>query len=117
VWPLLAASDAIALTTLWPDPLPRVVMEAMAAGLPVIAYRGGGVPEMVVDGETGILVDTGNREALAGAMLDLARNPQLRATLGQAGRARAREMFSVDRHIGRMEAVLADAASARGPAG
>ncbi|MEJ2189031.1 MAG: glycosyltransferase family 4 protein [Acidobacteriota bacterium] len=117
VWPLLAASDAIALTTLWPDPLPRVVMEAMAAGLPVIAYRGGGVPEMVVDGESGLLVDTGDREALADAMLDLARNPRLRAALGQAGRARAQEMFSVDRHVERVEAVLADAASARGPAG
>jgi glycosyltransferase involved in cell wall biosynthesis len=50
-------------------------------------------------------------------MLDLARNPRLRAALGQAGRARAQEMFNVDRHVERVEAVLADAASARGPAG
>ena len=92
-------------------------MEAMAAGLPVVAYRGGGVPEMVVDGETGILVGTGDREALAGAMVDLARDSHLRAALGAAGRARARGMFSVDRHIERMEAVLADTGSARQPAG
>ncbi len=117
VRPLLAASDAVALTTLWPDPLPRVVMEAMAVGLPVVAFRDGGVPEMVVDGETGILVDTGNREALAAAVLTLARDSRLRAALGEAGRARAREMFAIDRHVALMEAVLAGAASARGPAG
>ena len=55
IWPLLAAVDVAAITTLWPDPLPRVVMEAMAVGTPVAGYSGGGVPEMVVDGETGLL--------------------------------------------------------------
>jgi glycosyltransferase involved in cell wall biosynthesis len=79
----------------------------------VVAYRGGGVPEMVVDGETGILVDTGNREALCEAMLKLPQDPQLRTALGVAGRVRARELFSIDRHVARMEAVLADAVSAR----
>ena len=47
IWELLAAVDMLALTTLWPDPLPRAVMEAMAVGRPVVAYDDGGVPEMV----------------------------------------------------------------------
>jgi glycosyltransferase involved in cell wall biosynthesis len=50
IWELLAAVDVLALPTLWPDPLPRAVMEAMAAGRPVVAYENGGVPEMVVNG-------------------------------------------------------------------
>ncbi len=61
IWPLLAAVDVAAITTLWPDPLPRVVMEAMAVGKPVAGYAGGGVPEMVVDGETGSAVCAGGR--------------------------------------------------------
>ena len=44
----------------WPDPLPRTAMEAMAAGRPVVGYQTGGVPEMVVDGETGFLVEPGD---------------------------------------------------------
>jgi len=106
IWQLLAVVDAVALTTRWPDPLPRVVMEAMAAGRPVIGYRGGGVPEMVVDGETGLLLDSGDVDGLAAAMVSLARDPSLRARLGEAGRDRAVRLFTVDRHVGRMEEVL-----------
>jgi len=113
IWNLLAAVDAVALTTLWPDPLPRVVMEAMAVGLPVVAYGDGGVPEMVLDGETGLILDPGDWKSLAEGMLQLARDPDLRAGLGEAGRARARDLFGVDRHLEHMEAVLLDAASSR----
>ncbi len=115
IWNLLAAVDAVALTTLWPDPLPRVVMEAMAAGLPVVAYGDGGVPEMVLDGETGLVLDPGDRRSLAEAMVQLARNPDLRADLGEAGRLRAEGLFGVDRHLERMEAVLSEAVSTGGP--
>ncbi len=66
IWPLLAAVDVAAVTTLWPDPLPRVVMEAMAVGRPVVGFDGGGVPEMVVDGETGVLCASGDVESLQG---------------------------------------------------
>src|SRR6185503_11290077 len=54
---LHAAADVVCLASTAPDPLPRSVLEAMAAGRPVAAFRTGGVPEMVVDGETGILVE------------------------------------------------------------
>ncbi len=113
VWELVAAVDILAVTTLWPDPLPRVVMEAMAAGRPVVAYDGGGVPEMVVDGTTGLLVRTGHPEALAAAIVRLAGSRDLRQSMGAAGRERADREFSVDRHVARMEAVLAAAARRR----
>jgi glycosyltransferase involved in cell wall biosynthesis len=113
IWELLAAVDVLALTTLWPDPLPRVVMEAMVSGRPVVGYGGGGVPEMVVDGETGLLCAPGNVDGLSSAMEQLAGNRKLRQRMGEAGARRARELFSVERHLDRMEAVLEAAASSR----
>ena len=110
IWPLLAAVDVAAITTLWPDPLPRVVMEAMAVGKPVAGYAGGGVPEMVVDGETGLLCAPGDVDGLAAAFGRLAEDDDLRRRMGEAGRVRAREFFSVERHVDRMEAVLQAAA-------
>jgi glycosyltransferase involved in cell wall biosynthesis len=112
IWPLLAAVDVVALTTRWPDPLPRVVMEAMAVRLPVVAYDGGGVPEMVVAGETGIVLPSGDIEGLSAAMLELAGDGRLRRRLGDAGYRRARRLFSVEEHVDRMERALLSAASA-----
>jgi glycosyltransferase involved in cell wall biosynthesis len=110
IWPLLAAVDVAAITTLWPDPLPRVVMEAMVVGKVVAGYSGGGVPEMVVDGETGLLCAPTNVDGLAAAFGRLAGDGELRRRMGEAGRLRARELFSVERHVDRMEAVLQAAA-------
>ena len=87
IWPLLAAVDVAAITTLWPDPLPRVVMEAMAVGKPVGGYAGGGVPEMVVDGETGLLCAPGDVGGLAAAFGRLAGDDDLRRRMGEAGRS------------------------------
>ena len=112
IWPLLAAVDVVALTTRWPDPLPRVVMEAMAVGLPVVAYNGGGVPEMVAAGETGVVLPSGDVEGLSAAMLELAGDGELRRRLGDAGCRRARRLFSVDEHVDRMEQALLSAAAA-----
>jgi glycosyltransferase involved in cell wall biosynthesis len=113
IWQLMAAVDVLALTTLWPDPLPRVVMEAMASGRPVVAYGGGGVPEMVVDGETGLLCASGHVDGLSSAMGRLAADEGLRRQMGAAGERRARELFSVERHLDRMETVLEAGASSR----
>ena len=85
-------------------------MEAMAVGKPVAGYAGGGVPEMVVDGETGLLCASGDVDGLAAAFGRLAGDDDLRRRMGEAGRLRAREFFSVDRHVDRMEAVLRAAA-------
>ena len=106
IWPLLAAVDVVALTTRWPDPLPRVVMEAMSVGLPVVAYGGGGVDEMVVDGETGLLCAAGDVTGLVEAWLRLSRDAALRRRFGDAGSRRARDRFSLARHVDCMEAAL-----------
>jgi glycosyltransferase involved in cell wall biosynthesis len=106
IWGLLAAADLVALPTLWPDPLPRVVMEAMAAGKAVVAYENGGVPEMVVDGETGRLCRPGDVEDLAQAIIELTRDETQRKGLGEVGRMRARELFGTQRHVAGMEKAL-----------
>jgi glycosyltransferase involved in cell wall biosynthesis len=74
-----------------------VFVEAMAAGRPVVATRVGGVPEVVVDGETGLLVEPEDPGALAAAVRRLLADPALAARMGQAGRRRAREVFSAQR--------------------
>jgi glycosyltransferase involved in cell wall biosynthesis len=74
-----------------------VAVEAMAAGRPVIATNVGGIPEVVVDGETGVLVPPEQPDALAAAIHRLLRDPVVAAQMGQAGRRRARELFSAER--------------------
>jgi glycosyltransferase involved in cell wall biosynthesis len=104
---LIAASDVVCLATATPDPFPRAVLEAMAAGRPVAAFDSGGTAEMVVDGETGLLVPSGEVDALADAFRRLAGDRSLRDAMGAAGAARARERFSLDLHVSRMETLFA----------
>jgi hypothetical protein len=78
------------------DILPTVIMEAMAARLPVVSTRIAGVPEMVGDGTTGLLVPPADPPALADALNRLAADPALRARLGVAGRARCETHFALD---------------------
>jgi len=106
VQPLLAAADMAAITTLAPDPLPRTVLEAMASGLPVVAFAVGGVPEMVLEGETGLLGAVGDEEGLAESIEALALDSDRRRRLGARGRERALSEFSLERHVDRMETVL-----------
>lgn len=73
------------------------VVEAMANGLPVVTCPMGGIKETVLDGETGIFFPTTDVEAQADAFLTLARNPELRQTLGTQGRAHVNENFSAER--------------------
>lgn len=105
---LLAAADAVCLTTLTPDPFPRAVLEAMARGLPVVAYRGGGVAEMVRHGETGLLVESGDKQGLAGALARLGADPAASRAMGAAGRRVATAEFSLERHLDRMESLFRD---------
>ncbi len=86
------------------DNLPLAVLEAMAAGLPVVGTRVGGIPELVVDGETGVLVEPEDPPALAEALDSLAASPELRRELGRAGRARGIEHFSPEGTARRMVA-------------
>jgi glycosyltransferase involved in cell wall biosynthesis len=90
---LLRQADVLVHTAL-ADPHPRAVLEAMAAGIPVVAFAVDGVAETVLHGETGLLVPPGDEPALAEALEQLARNRDLRAKLGQAGSKRALDVFS-----------------------
>lgn len=74
------------------DGLPMALLEAMAFGAPVLATGVGGIADVVVDGETGILVEPGNATAIAAALEALAGSAELRARLGEAGRRRAGEL-------------------------
>jgi glycosyltransferase involved in cell wall biosynthesis len=89
----LAAADVAALPSLQ-EGLGVAALEAMAAGRPVVASRVGGLADVVVDGETGRLVPPGDAPALAAALAELARDPELRANMGRAGTARVAARFS-----------------------
>jgi glycosyltransferase involved in cell wall biosynthesis len=110
VWDLLTAVDMVVVPSLWPDPLPRSVMEAMAVGRPAVAYRTGGIPEMVADGRTGVLVQPGDRVGLADGIVHLAQDAELRNRLGSAAAERARSEFSVKTYVDAMERILTEAA-------
>jgi glycosyltransferase involved in cell wall biosynthesis len=96
----------------WSEGFPLVILEAMAAGCPVISTRVGAIPEVVLDGVTGILVEKQNPQQLAQAMITLIENPDLRRQMGQAGRKRFEEHFTFDRCIDRMIAVFNNAVKA-----
>jgi glycosyltransferase involved in cell wall biosynthesis len=98
VRPLLAKADVLVLPSA-AENCPLVVLQAMAAGLPVVASGVGGVPELVADGETGLLVPPGDAEALADALRNLLRDKALRARMGVAGRARVEREFTLARCV------------------
>jgi glycosyltransferase involved in cell wall biosynthesis len=84
---LMNAMDVYTMPSLY-EPLGMVYLEAMALQKPVVALRSGGVPEVVVDGETGFLTEPGDVPGLSEAILKLLRDPQLRRRFGEAGRRR-----------------------------
>ena len=93
---LLSAADVFLLTSI-SEGIPLTAIEAMNAGLPVVATRVGGLPEIVVQGRTGVLAPSRDDEELADCILRLAADPALRAAMGRAGRERARAVFSQSR--------------------
>ncbi len=86
--------------------IPVALMEAMAAGVPVVATRLSGIPELVRDGETGLLVPERDPAALAAAMERLATEPALRARLADEGRLAVREGFDRRRNVARLAALF-----------
>ena len=88
------------------DNLPTVIMEAMATGLPVISTNIGGIPEMVVQNETGFLVQPADPIALARAIEDVIDDRLLAQRLGEAGHQRAQELFSIEKNVRELCALL-----------
>jgi glycosyltransferase involved in cell wall biosynthesis/protein-tyrosine-phosphatase len=97
VFDLIAAFDLFVLPSL-SEGSPMALLEAMALGRPVVAAAVGGVPEIVVDNETGLLIPPRDAQALAEACLEVARNRQWAATLGAAARRAVEAQFSHERN-------------------
>ena len=94
--PAVLASLDISVLTSFSESLPNAVMEAMAAGLPVVSTHVGGSPELVRHGETGFLVNSGDDGQLADALRTLLRNESLRKQFGALGREVAQAQFGVE---------------------
>ena len=105
VRPALAAMD-IFVHAGDPEPFGLVNLEAMAMGKPVVAFAHGALPEIIEDGQTGLLAPPEDESALAGAVITLLHNPARRATLGQAGRKRVAEHFTAHRVAKMMDTIL-----------
>jgi glycosyltransferase involved in cell wall biosynthesis len=93
---VLEAYDIFVLPSILPDPLPTVVLEAMAMGKAVVANAHGGSIEMVAHGVTGFLVGPGNEEEMIAALLLLIDHPEVRQAMGNRGRLRMECNFSLD---------------------
>jgi len=107
----LASASAFVLPSV-PEPdggmdnLPTVIMEAMATGLPVVSTRIGGIPEMVIDNQTGFLVQPEDTVALAGAIEKVTNDRSLGQRLGQAGYERSQKLFSIEKNVRELCALL-----------
>jgi glycosyltransferase involved in cell wall biosynthesis len=116
---LMHAIDVFAMPSIW-EGFGLVLLEAMAAGRPIVASRVATIPEVVVDGETGLLVPAGDPQALADALAALAEQPAVARRLGEAGRERLRRHFSLDKMVGDTELLyrelLEERAARRGQA-
>ncbi len=104
--PALLQSAEVFLFPSLNEGLGIAAIEAMACGLPVIASRVGGIPEVVADESTGLLVPPANSAALAAAITRLASDPALRRRLGTAGRARAEALFNANAQLIRLLEII-----------
>jgi glycosyltransferase involved in cell wall biosynthesis len=102
--PAFAAADVVALASLW-EGLGLALVEAAQHGRPVVATRVGGIPEIVEDGVTGLLVPPGDAGALASALTRVLDDRDLAARLGDSARRRAADLFSVERYAADVESL------------
>jgi glycosyltransferase involved in cell wall biosynthesis len=103
---IYAELDALAVPSDHPDPLPRVVLEAGARGLPVIALPSGGIPSMIADGKTGFLVN--NTAEFVAVLRKLIRDPSLREAVGKAAQQHIAAEFTLRRFYERFDALYAE---------
>ena len=105
------ASLAI-VPSIFPDPCPTVAMEAMACGLPIVATNVGGLPDLVDDGQTGLLVPPADVRALSTALAGIANKPDTAKQMGEAGRQKV-ATFMASSVVGRIEGIYARTLEAR----
>jgi glycosyltransferase involved in cell wall biosynthesis len=94
---ILAEADVVVLPS-YSEGLPLVLVEAMAAGLPCIGTRVGGIPEVIIDGYNGILVDPGSPAQIANALGLLVSNEEFRASLARAARDSVETKYDIKRN-------------------
>ena len=102
--------DVLLHTSLRPEPFGRVLIEAMAAGTPVIAARAGGVPEIITDGVDGLLAEPGDVQSYLGQLEKIFQSPALADSLTSAAQATVRRRFTVTRVREQFEQVIDEAA-------
>lgn len=107
---LLRRAWTLALPSHW-EALPMAVLEAMAAGVPVVATRVGAIPEAILQGRGGLLVEPRDTEGLAAALVEVLRDEALRKALGRAARRRAAEAYSAAVVVPRIEGLWSELAS------
>jgi glycosyltransferase involved in cell wall biosynthesis len=110
----LDAMDVAIHSSTNPEPFGRVLIEAMALGRPLIAPREGGPLEIVVDGETGILIPPRDPDALAEAIDRLIADPELRRRMGEAARARVDAVFDIRHHVETVQGIFDEMLAFRG---
>ncbi|MBD3181531.1 glycosyltransferase [Candidatus Poribacteria bacterium] len=103
--PNVMASLDILVSASWAEPFGRVIIEAMAAGCPVIATKAGGAPEIVCDNITGKLVPPKNPRAIANGVLEILQDAELMRNMSYAGQKRARDKFSIDKNVREIQKV------------
>jgi glycosyltransferase involved in cell wall biosynthesis len=104
---LLEIMDFVVMPSIQ-ESFPRVPLEAMAMKVPVIATTVGGLPESIENGKTGILVPSGDTDSLGKAIKYLIENPELRRKMGDAGRKRVKERFSIENNVRKTEELYLD---------
>ncbi len=102
---MVASLDMVVHASITGEPFGQVIIEGMAAGKPVVATNGGGVPEIVEDGKTGILVPMSDVQAMTDAICKIIADPVRAAEMGRLGRKRVMENFTSDQTARRVEAV------------
>ena len=100
---VMAALDIAAVPSRWPEPCSAVIQQAMAQGKPVLGTRMGGTPEMILHGETGLLVPPADPPALAESLGRLAKSAALRQNLGEAGQVRSATRFTLRHMVDQVE--------------
>lgn len=101
----MASVDLVAIPSVWAEAFPFAALEAMSLGKPILASRRGGLPEMVLDGETGRLVEAEDPAPLAEAILELSRQPSVLRQMGERARTIQQETYTVEAFAARIEAV------------
>jgi glycosyltransferase involved in cell wall biosynthesis len=115
--PYYAIADVFVHPAIWNEPFGMTLTEAMACGCPVVSTRAGGIPEIVREGETGLLADPGDPDTLADALLELLRDPDRAKEMGARGFDRVHSTFTWEHTARTLEAVFERLPERRGDGG